>query len=715
MTKDFGKRIQINIVLKLFGCILLVVVAGYRLSQLTTIHVLFDEFGYSATAAYYNGYDWSSLANQSPYYSYGLSLILSIIMRVSQGNMALYYQLGIILNIALLMGSFLISCNIGKRLFKDIPEYIVITASFCISFYSNTIVQTNILWTETLLYFLFWGSSWFLLRMIETSKKSYVIALATCVMYMYMVHQRALAIIIAACIVVVFHFIIRKDKKQILLFSVVILGLLVVAYLLKSDLKANLWNLSSQSKDANDYSGQISKVRDILTSWTGMKAFILSLTGKVYYILVAGFMIVGMFFAGFAQLLKKKECKNILFYVYVILCLLGALGISSIFMLNGNRQDTLIYGRYTEYVIGPILLVGILFLWERKISKKTFYIMNIGAVVTAILVYIKLKNTGFTVYNIVCAFGLSSIFKNGQPAGWAPIVAVAIALVIGLLMYHAAMHLNGFMIRIAAMLILPMILWNYTNAMAMDTVVGANVNNAGYGSVAQSVKAYAENGAVPVYYLTEEESFESRYIEIIQYLLPEISIDYVQREDIEKNKGIDQGIVVVDENCFDVFDLLPQYKVLEYDKGMIILAHTNNKKLLEKNVADGEFLSEDKSLILTDKQMHTKVAESVDAYIWRSTGEQGYLLYGPYISLSAGKYVVNMTIDTLEENTNNLVKFDVYADGILAEQDIYLEDEKNEVSVSFTLSEDTNQIEFRLYGYKGCYIKINNIYVRQMN
>ena len=64
---------------------------------------------------------------------------------------------------------------------------------------------------------------------------------------------------------------------------------------------------------------------------------------------------------------------------------------------------------------------------------------------------------------------------------------------------------------------------------------------------------------MPVYYLTEEESFESRYIEIIQYLLPEISIDYVQREDIEKNKGIDQGIVVVDENCFDVFDLLPQY------------------------------------------------------------------------------------------------------------------------------------------------------------
>lgn len=162
MTESFGKRIQINIVLKVFGCILLAVVAGYRLSQLTTIHVLFDEFGYSATAAYYNGYDWSSVASHSAYYSYGLSLILSGIMHMTQGNMALYYQLGIMSNIGLLVGSFLMGCSVGRQLFEDIPEYVVIIASFCISFYTNTLIQTNILWTETLLYFLFWVSTWFI-------------------------------------------------------------------------------------------------------------------------------------------------------------------------------------------------------------------------------------------------------------------------------------------------------------------------------------------------------------------------------------------------------------------------------------------------------------------------------------------------------------------------------------------------------------------------
>lgn len=80
-----------------------------------------------------------------------------------------------------------------------------------------------------------------------------------------------------------------------------------------------------------------------------------------------------------------------------------------------------------------------------------------GTVLTAVLVYIKFKNTGFTVYNIVCALGLSSIFKNGQEAKFAPMVAVIIAIAVGMLMYYSAMHLDGFRIRIAGILILPMI------------------------------------------------------------------------------------------------------------------------------------------------------------------------------------------------------------------------------------------------------------------
>ena len=352
----------------------------------------------------------------------------------------------------------------------------------------------------------------------------------------------------------------------------------MAACLFKGDLKINLWNIGSGNKEVNDYNGQISKVTDIVSSWGGMKAFILSLAGKIYYILTAGCMIVAMFFSGVIQCVREKEYKTILVYIYMILCLLGAIGISSIFMLRGNRQDTLIYGRYTEYVIGPVLLTGILFFWKRKISKKTFWIMNMGTVLTAVLVYIKFKNTGFTVYNIVCALGLSSIFKNGQEAKFAPMVAVIIAIAVGMLMYYSAMHLDGFRIRIAGILILPMIFWSYTNVMAMETITGANVNSAGYEHVAQHIRLYTENGKMAVYFLTDVGDFQSRYVETVQFLVPDISIQYVQKEDIERIEDIEEGIILIDQKCFDVFDLLPQYQVLEYSKGMFILAHTESKK-----------------------------------------------------------------------------------------------------------------------------------------
>ena len=118
---------------------ILVIAAGYKIFDLSTIHVLYDEFGYTATAAYYNGYDWSSVAEHSAYYSYGLGLLLAVIMRISNGNMILYYRLCIGMNILLLVISFIIACEIGKKLFDSVPEYIVILAAFGISFYSNTL------------------------------------------------------------------------------------------------------------------------------------------------------------------------------------------------------------------------------------------------------------------------------------------------------------------------------------------------------------------------------------------------------------------------------------------------------------------------------------------------------------------------------------------------------------------------------------------------
>ncbi len=693
---------QLNRVLKIVCCVILMIAAGYKIFDLSTIHVLYDEFGYTATAAYYNGYDWSSVAEHSAYYSYGLGLLLAVIMRISNGNMILYYRLCIGMNILLLVISFIIACEIGKKLFDSVPEYIVILAAFGISFYSNTLVQTNILWTETLLYFLFWVSCWLLLKAFESSKLKYFIGLAVCNVYMYMVHQRTLAIIIASFMIVVGWGIIKKEFKSIIFFNGILLVCLYISYLLKSDVQNNLWGMEILSKDVNDYGGQLSKVIEIITSWEGMKAFLLSFSGKVYYIFAASLMIVNGHLSGLGQLIKEKKSKDLGIYIYIILCLCGAIGISAIFMLHGNRQDTLIYGRYTEYVIGPVLLIGLLFLWEHKVSKKVFALTNIGFVVASVLVYIKLRNTGFTVYNLVCAVGLSKIFKDGQAAGMAPLYAMVAAISVGIIMYLTGRYIKKHISRLIIMLVIPICYWTYVNNNALTIVSGANQNNASIALVAENIRNHIGNKNSEVYYLTDRKDFESRYVEVLQYFIPETPIRYIDKEEIRDIDDFKDGIIVIDENCFDLFELVPTYQILYWQNGMILLESSD---ILEEYV-----LKDEKEILLSEKQMvKGQSTVSTSEYSWESTGQEGYILYGPYIPLRKGEYEVEVEAILLDSSVPSNIVMDVYAGEILVQKEIELTRNGEKISLAFNLDEDTNNIEFRIYGYAGCNAQFKNI------
>lgn len=693
---------QLNRVLKIVCCVILVIAAGHKIFDLSTIHVLYDEFGYTATAAYYNGYDWSSVAEHSAYYSYGLGLLLAVIMRISNGNMILYYRLCIGVNILLLVISFIIACEIGKKLFDSVPEYIVILAAFGISFYSNTLVQTNILWTETLLYFLFWLSCWLLLKVFESSKLKYFIGFAVCNVYMYMVHQRALAIIIASFMIVAGWGLIKKEFKSIILFNGILLVCLYISYLLKSDVQNNLWGLEILSKDVNDYGGQLSKVIEIITSWEGMKAFLLSFSGKVYYILAASLMIVNGYLSGLGQLIKEKKAGDFGIYIYIILCLCGAIGISAIFMLYGNRQDTLIYGRYTEYVIGPVLLIGLLFLWEHKASKKVFVLTNIGFVVVSILVYIKLRNTGFTAYNLVCAVGLSKMFKDGRVAGIVPLLAMAVAVTVGIIMYLTGRHVEKHISRLIIILIIPVCYWNYVNNNALTIVSATNQNNVSFALVAENIRDYIENRNSKVYYLTDKEDFESRYVEVLQYFVPEIPIQYIEKEEISDIEAFEDGIVVIDENCFDLFELVSTYQILYWQNGMILLEPSD--------ISKEDMLKDGKGIFFSEKQMvegqSTVIASE---YSWESTGQEGYILYGPYIPLRKGEYKVEVEAILLDSSVSSSIIIDVYDGEILAQKEIEMTRNGEKISLEFNIEEDTKNIEFRIYGYEGCNAQFKNI------
>lgn len=51
------KEEKIYLGLKIICCVVIAVAAGWNISKLSSIHVLYDEFGYSASAAYYAGHE----------------------------------------------------------------------------------------------------------------------------------------------------------------------------------------------------------------------------------------------------------------------------------------------------------------------------------------------------------------------------------------------------------------------------------------------------------------------------------------------------------------------------------------------------------------------------------------------------------------------------------------------------------------------------------
>ncbi|MEE1242775.1 MAG: hypothetical protein UHW97_02750 [Frisingicoccus sp.] len=561
------KEEKIYLGLKIICCVVIAVAAGWNISKLSSIHVLYDEFGYSASAAYYAGHDWSSVANHSAYYGYGYGMLLSILMRLAQGNMTLYYQMGIMLNILMLIGSFWVSCSVGRRLFPKVSKYVIVVFACLTTFYSNTMCQSNILWTETILYFLFWLSLWFMIRILDRQKISDMLGLSVTAVYMYMVHQRAIVIIIAVLMVMAIRAVISKDKKTgviILLFIILMIGL---DSLLKTDIKQGMWGTGLSN--SNDFSGQSSKIVDIFTTWSGFRLFITGVLGKVYYLLSASLLFVGFYAAGVINKIVKKDCTDAYVHTYLALCLAGATAVSAIFMLYGSRQDTLIYGRYTEYVIGPILMLGMLYLWSQEYSKAAFRAILLLTVGTAAVVYVKLARTGWTAYNMICAIGLSQIFDGGHPAGIQPLIGAIISILLCMLMVLFVKRRKQNVYVLVMTGLVPLAFWSYTNYNVMDVIARTSESNAFYEETADSLREYSEDGEIPIYYLTQAADFESRYIEVVQYYLCDIPITYVEDEDKE-DYDLSAGILVMDQRCADISGVLSDFQMVQQVGDMYI-------------------------------------------------------------------------------------------------------------------------------------------------
>lgn len=419
--------------------LLLSCIAYNAISKSFGLIIMPDEFGYWSYAARLAGYDWSDIASLGSYYSYGYSIVLlPVFLAFQDGIWA--YRAALLVNYALLASCFIILRKIetGIEEKRGIQNDSALFCAAIAAFYPAWLFYAETTLAEILLVTLYVALCMSLLAYFRTDKKIYMALSVMMMLYMHFVHMRTIGILISGVAVFVIHAIIKiaadddyKARRPLAdaLFLLALLLCMAIA------LAAGFWakrywtgmvygGASDGLQNANDYAGQLGKLAYIFTG-EGFKNLIISVSGKLLYLGLASFGLAyfGIAYA-FRQMTDRHSDKSMrCFYLFILLSAAAAVMVCAIATIYPGRVDLLAYGRYHEYVMPILMLLGVRELRESGISAKRT-ISGIVAIIAAEwvwawLVTVSLRENGQTTF-----FGhmVSAISWLYNPEGFDPVL-----------------------------------------------------------------------------------------------------------------------------------------------------------------------------------------------------------------------------------------------------------------------------------------------------
>jgi len=411
-----------SIILLLYSIVIGVVFLGY-LGNVSGIFVINDEFGYWGIAAQIAGKDWTNLLSTTPYYSYGYSLLLVPLFLLNLSPVVMY-QVAIAFNAVFILGSFYLAYSCGRKLFPKISAVLMLTICLVITFYTNNILQAQIAWSETLLYFMYWLLFWLLLHMIDTPKLGNMIGIVICSFCLYIVHQRSIGVVLSVGIVMLMLFVSSGVEKRKILYIILSVAILFLLHgVIKNHITSQVFT-TKELVQMNDYSGQMGKLKVIFGSWHGFSEFLRSIGGKFYYLGVSTFLLAyssAWYLGGKSwlclqsfvlskgrELDRKKLASLFVFLSFGATFLVNAISMNS----STGRLDLLVYGRYIEFAIGPVLLIGCAILVENKKTSVQMALEICVLGLMAILVHTEWVALNVSAFNHLCASTLSYFFQT---------------------------------------------------------------------------------------------------------------------------------------------------------------------------------------------------------------------------------------------------------------------------------------------------------------
>lgn len=370
--------------------IIIAVLCLLNIGRLNYAAVLNDEFGYWGNAASIAGYDWKDLIAETPYYAWGYSIWLVPIIALFPGRPILWYKLAIVLNIVFLSVSYGLCCKVAKKIFPGVSLKILYAVSLIVIIYPSNIVYAQVAWSETLLYLLMWVAVWLFLKLEELFSYKLLLLEIVTLVYMYCVHARTIGVLgVGVCFL---FFILLKNKKHPALYLAII-AVIGCGYFMNSCVKhiqlSQLWENSttSQLNNVAVNSNTALSYLNLLTS--NLRLFLDSLGGKLIYLLIGTgatlFISVGVVIK---QLVKLKTTKYteksfLMTKCFCLSALIVAYGLDALQMMAwAGRKDCIVYSRYMENALGPVLLFSIIY--AVVYVKDSRILLGIAAVILGI-------------------------------------------------------------------------------------------------------------------------------------------------------------------------------------------------------------------------------------------------------------------------------------------------------------------------------------------
>lgn len=380
-----------------------------------------DELGYLGNAAALAGKDWHEIMQTSLWYSYGWSLVIAPLF-VLFSNMQVIYRCINVLNAILVVFVFLLQRNLLKKIFSNIDQHIITAVSACVCFYPAVMINSSKAWSETGLLFIFTLITVILYEFIRKPHPWKAFLFGVLLYYLYVCHNRMMAVLFAGVIIVILLGITRTvDKKNVILFVAALLFSMLLFGVLKDYVISLNWKQGLPA--GNDLSTGISNLFNLLNV-KALKNFVCVLGGQILYICVSSY---GMLPLGLTacmcklvEAIKKRNIRDACLEIWLILAFAGLLALSAIMMganedISSRRVDHIFYGRYFEPVCLLLIAYGFLYLTKSyQVKVKKIYRTSYACVVAlcsllSFIAYCQLNNHWF---NVCSASGLTIYVKN---------------------------------------------------------------------------------------------------------------------------------------------------------------------------------------------------------------------------------------------------------------------------------------------------------------